>query len=170
MIKLKDLLFEDSHYPADAPEHFGGGENVNVFGYQTKHFDICKSATDLYNKLKQNDEAKDLIIQSAKDFDHLFEMEKQVVMGEDVGHDPVKHAVELCNTISFKLGRIAEITNHGDEEDDTNFIQTHVLVIISRAKQPTNEDLRKWFGKGGSGGTTKGGWDRYGSDGQKLGK
>ena len=34
----------------------------------------------------------------------------------------------------------------------------------------TSEDLRKWFGKGGSGGTTKGGWDRYGSDGQKLGK
>ena len=33
-----------------------------------------------------------------------------------------------------------------------------------------NEDLRKWFGKGGSGGTTSGGWDRYGSDGQKLGK
>ena len=34
----------------------------------------------------------------------------------------------------------------------------------------TNEDLRKWFGKGGAGGTTAGGWDRYGSDGQKLGK
>ena len=33
----------------------------------------------------------------------------------------------------------------------------------------TNEDLRKWFGKGGAGGTTSGGWDRYGSDGQKLG-
>jgi hypothetical protein len=34
----------------------------------------------------------------------------------------------------------------------------------------TNEDLKKWFGTGGAGGTTKGGWDRYGSDGQKLGK
>tara|TARA_B100001093_G_scaffold479180_1_gene507974 strand:+ start:583 stop:1005 length:423 start_codon:yes stop_codon:yes gene_type:complete len=32
------------------------------------------------------------------------------------------------------------------------------------------EDLRKWFGQGGSGGTTKGGWDRYGAEGQKLGK
>jgi len=32
-----------------------------------------------------------------------------------------------------------------------------------------DEDLRKWFGKGGEGGTTKGGWDRYGSDGHKLG-
>ena len=35
---------------------------------------------------------------------------------------------------------------------------------------PTNEDLRKWFGKGGAGGTTKGGWDRYSTTGKKLGK
>jgi hypothetical protein len=34
----------------------------------------------------------------------------------------------------------------------------------------TNEDLRKWFGKGKQGGAGGGGWDRYGSDGQKLGK
>jgi hypothetical protein len=33
-----------------------------------------------------------------------------------------------------------------------------------------NEDLRKWFGKGKTGTTSGGGWDRYGSDGQKLGK
>ena len=32
-----------------------------------------------------------------------------------------------------------------------------------------DEDLYKWFKKGGDGGTTAGGWDRYGSDGQKLG-
>ena len=146
MIKLKSLLFEEEqNYPADAPEHFGGGENLDVFGYQTKHFDICKSATTLYEKLIQNENAKDLIVESAKDMDHLFEMEKEVVSKEEIDHDPVKHAVELCNTISFKLGRIAEITNHGDEEDDTNFISMHVLVIVSRSKQPTNENLRKWF-------------------------
>ena len=33
-----------------------------------------------------------------------------------------------------------------------------------------NEDLRKWFGKGKTGTASGGGWDRYGSDGQKLGK
>ena len=145
MIKLRDLLFEDNHYPPDAPDHFGGGENLDVFGYQTKHFDICKSATTLYEKLIQNENAKDLIVESAKDMDHLFEMEKKVVSKEEIDHDPVKHAVELCNTISFKLGRIAEITKHGDEEDDTNFISMHVLVIVSRCKQPTNENLRIWF-------------------------
>ena len=137
MIKLKSLLFEDSHYPADAPEHFGGGENIEIHGYQTKHFDICKSAVDLYNKLKEYDDekVKELVLITAKDFDHLFEMEKQVVMQEPVDHDPIKHAVELCNTISFKLGIIAEITNHGDEEEDTHFIQMHVMVIIDRKKQ-----------------------------------
>ena len=32
------------------------------------------------------------------------------------------------------------------------------------------EDLRKWFGKGKTGSSDGGGWDRYGTDGQKLGK
>ena len=134
MIKLKQLIFEQEEYPADAPDHFGGGENIDIFGYKTQHFDICRSAVTLYNKLKENEEAKELVVQSAKDMDHLFEMEKQVVAKEDTGHDPVKHSVELCNTISFKLGRIAEITNHGDEEEDTHFIQMHVMVIIDRSK------------------------------------
>ena len=109
---------------------------------------------------------------TAKDFDHLFEMEKQVVAQEPLDHDPIDHAVEMCNTISFKLGRIAEMTGHGDEEKDTHFIQMHVGVIIDRAQKQemTNEDLRKWFKKGGTGGTTAGGWDRYSSTGEKLGK
>jgi hypothetical protein len=33
-----------------------------------------------------------------------------------------------------------------------------------------NEDLRKWFGKGGAGSTSGGGWDRYNSKGEKVGK
>jgi hypothetical protein len=32
------------------------------------------------------------------------------------------------------------------------------------------EDLRKWLGTGKTGSTSGGGWDRYGSEGQKLGK
>ena len=33
-----------------------------------------------------------------------------------------------------------------------------------------SEDLRKWFGKGGKGSSTGGGWDRYNSKGEKVGK
>ena len=129
MIKLKTLLVEqeqENKYPEDAP----------------KHFDICKSAVTLYEKLKEYDDekVKELVLITAKDFAHLFEMEKQVVAKEELDHNPIKHAIELCNTISFKLGRISKI-----EEEDTHFIQMHTMVIISRSKQPTNENLRKWF-------------------------
>ena len=118
----------------DEPDHFGGGENIDILGFKTEHFDICKSAVILYNKLMEkdlNDEAKKLIVDSAKDLDHIFEMEKQVVKGEEVDHDPVEHAVELTNIISFKLGRVAEMIGD-DFERDTNFIKLHVMEIIKR--------------------------------------
>ncbi len=39
-----------------------------------------------------------------------------------------------------------------------------------KLKDILNEDLRKWFGKGGEGSTTGGGWDRYNTKGEKAGK
>ena len=71
------------------------------------------------------------MISSAKELDHLFEMEKQVVKGEEVDHDPVEHGVEIINIISFQLGRVAEIIND-DFERDTNFLKLHLMEIINR--------------------------------------
>ena len=146
MIRLKKLLTEANVWDRkfgeslptlkleqDEPDHFGGGENIDIFGFETKHFDICKYAVILYEKLKENEEAKELIVSSAKELDHLFEMENQVVKGEEVDHDPVEHSVELTNIISFQLGRVAEIIND-DFERDTNFIKLHVMEIIKRSK------------------------------------
>ena len=148
MIKLKNILSETAWdrkfgeplpvltLEQDEPDHFGGGENIDILGFQTQHFDICKSAVILYNKLIEkdlNDSAKELVKSSAQDLDHLFEMEKQVVKGEDVDHDAVEHSVELTNIISFKLGRVAEMIND-DFERDTNFIKLHVMEIIKRSK------------------------------------
>ena len=134
LIKLKDLLREQED--KNKPSHFGGGENIDIFGYQTKHYDICRSAVILYNKLKEadsNETAKNLIISSAKELDHLFEMEKQVVQGEEVDHNPIEHGIELVNIISFQLGRVAEIIND-DFERDTNFLKLHLMEIINRKK------------------------------------
>ena len=73
-----------------------------------------------------------MIIDSAKELDHLFEMEKQVVKGEKVDHDPVNHAVEICNIVSFKLGHVAGLIKD-DFERDTAFIKLHVMEIIKRS-------------------------------------
>lgn len=43
-------------------------------------------------------------------------------------------------------------------------------LIKSAVRKVIAEDLRKWFGKGKTGSTTGGGWDRYSTAGEKLGK
>ena len=47
------------------PSHFGGGENIDILGFQTKHFDISKSAVILYQKLMEKDlgdDTKELVV------------------------------------------------------------------------------------------------------------
>ena len=39
-----------------------------------------------------------------------------------------------------------------------------------KKEDKTNEDLKDWFGKGKKGGAGGGGWDRYNSKGERIGK
>ena len=41
---------------------------------------------------------------------------------------------------------------------------------MDKLKDLLSEDLRDWFGKGKSGGVGGGGWDRYNSSGDRVGK
>ena len=167
MIKLKKLLKENYwnerkfgeplptlRLEQDEPEHFGGGENIKILDYQTEHFDICRSAVILYQRLVKdvdNTDAQDLIVSSAKELDHLFEMEKQVVRGEELDHDPIDHGIEIVNIVSYQLGRIGGMIND-DFERDTNFIKMHVMEIINRKdsikiadkqeEEPVDENLK----------------------------
>ena len=165
MIKLKKLLKENYwnerkfgeplptlRLEQDEPEHFGGGENIKILDYQTEHFDICRSAVILYQRLVKdvdNTDAQDLIVSSAKELDHLFEMEKQVVRGEELDHDPIDHGIEIVNIVSYQLGRIGGMIND-DFERDTNFIKMHMMEIINRdikiadkqEEEPVDENLK----------------------------
>ena len=126
-------LEQEDKYPDDAPDHFGGGENIDIFGYQTKHYDICKSAVDLFTTLNvvTDEEAQKYIVNAAKDLDHIFEMEKSVVMKKPVNHDPIKHGIELINTISYQLGYVGKIINK-DFMNETTFMPFHVQVMVNR--------------------------------------
>ena len=168
MIKLKKLLQEKKYawdrkfgeplptlkLEQDEPDHFGGGENIKILDYQTEHFDICRSAVILYQRLVKdvdNTDAQDLIVSSAKKLDHLFEMEKQVVRGEELDHDPINMGVDIINIVSYQLGRIAGMTND-DFERDTSFLKLHIMEIINRKdsikiadkqeEEPVDENLK----------------------------
>lgn len=51
-----------------------------------------------------------------------------------------------------------------------HFWKQHNIPFRVKEGVTQNEDLRKWFGKGKTGSTKGGGWDRYSSTGKKLGK
>ena len=167
MIKLKKLLKENYwnerkfgeplptlRLEQDEPEHFGGGENIKILDYQTEHFDICRSAVIFYQRLVKdvdNTDAQDLIVSSAKKLDHLFEMEKQVVRGEELDHDPINMGVDIINIVSYQLGRIAGMIDD-DFERDTSFLKLHIMEIINRKdsikiadkqeEEPVDENLK----------------------------
>jgi len=71
-----------------------------------------------------------------------------------------------------KLGVKTELEHTTDSEIAYEITKDHLYedpkYYIKLSK--IEEDLRNWFGKGKTGSTDGGGWDRYGSDGQKLGK
>ena len=43
-------------------------------------------------------------------------------------------------------------------------------ILTEILNKPINEDLRNWFGKGKTGSKDGGGWDRYNTSGEKVGK
>ena len=43
-------------------------------------------------------------------------------------------------------------------------------ILTEILNNPLNEDLRNWFGKGKTGSKDGGGWDRYNTSGEKVGK
>ena len=52
--------------------------------------------------------------------------------------------------------------------DDLHIIEDKMLALIDEVY--ANSGLGRWFGKGGVGSSSGGGWDRYDSSGKKAGK
>ncbi len=130
---------------------------------KTKHFvknnwEEFKSATDR--------EKKETIVAL-----HIFQ---RMIMGEEVSEtekrflkSQSKDVVKILFLVSFKFVPspipITPITIYLGKKVGIN-------ILPSSHSLTTNEDLRKWFGKGKWGGKGGGGWDRYNSKGERIGK
>ena len=118
---------------SDLPSHFGGGENIRVFDYQTKHYDICRSAVMLFERLSEQEfkEHKQLVEKAAQKLDEFFGIEKQVVEEGNASVEDVMKASELLNVFSMTMGMIAEKMSD-DYERETGFIEMHLKEIVDR--------------------------------------
>jgi len=131
----------------EVPEHFGGGENIDIFGYKTQHFDICRSAVLLFEKLAsaKDRETQDLIREAAKPLDEMFAIEKKVVEAGQASADDVSEAADLINVFSMNMGAISERMNQ-DYERETGFVKIHLEEIVNRLNK--EDDLEERCQKG----------------------
>ena len=111
---------------------------VNVFGYQTQHFDICPSAYSLYKKIVDENlvDDKDLVIRVAKLLDTLFYMEKIAKENPNMVTDSFISIAQ--NTADLIMSAAVEKMNLEKEHD---FVQNHVDIIKNIGKGETVNEI-----------------------------
>ena len=132
MVRLRNILTLIEQ-ESNEPSHFGGGENIDIYGYKTQHFDICKSAVMLFQKIMEipNNQARDHTVHAAKYIDELFGIEKDVVKANTTNPEQLDKTLELASMFSYEIGIVSDVTNR-DLGREIAFLSVHVLEIIKR--------------------------------------
>jgi hypothetical protein len=96
---------------------------VNVFGYETQHFDVCPGAQGLYKRIVEENlvQDQDLVIRSAKLHDALFALEKNAL---NMGGNELD-----IQTAQIIADQIMEMAKMMELENDHNYVQNHVKII-----------------------------------------
>ena len=110
---------------------------VNVFGYQTQHFDVCPGAQSLYKRIEDENlaEDKDLVIRVAKLQDSLFYIEK---VAKEGGIDVTPELIDTAQNMADLIMSGAEKMKL---EKEHNYIQDHVDTIKALAKDKTVDEV-----------------------------
>ena len=123
-----------------------GAQEIDVYGYQTKHFDICPGAVALFKKIKAGDytdgvpSAKEegKLIKLAQLHDTLFAVEKIALKGapEDKVDSLHKKAVNVASDI-YELGKDIGL----NQNTDLAYIQGHIEKINDALRKESDEEI-----------------------------
>ena len=125
------------------------GKNIDVYGYQTKHFDICPGATKLFSDIKAGEytdgvpsaNEQDKLVKLAKLHDVLFGIEKVALKGvdQDKGKELFSKTLDVASDI-YELG--LEVGLDRDHRgQDLDYIQMHVEKINDLTRDDKDEEI-----------------------------
>jgi len=122
-------------------------QELNIYGYQTQHFDICPGAQNLYKRILAGDftdgmpsaKEQETIITLAKLHDKLFGMEKIALSSKD---GVTKEFADKSQDIADK---IMDMSQSLDLVDEHGYVQNHVDIIKDKINEmaiilPEQED------------------------------
>ena len=85
-------------------------EQVELFGFHSKNYDVCPSAVKAINILKKarmTEESKDILLQLAKIQDDFFEIEKKALKDKKIGEEDLKGMIKRLNEIHHRVGMLS---------------------------------------------------------------
>ena len=101
---------------------------LNIYGYQTQHFDICPAATSLFKRILNGElgEISETVVKNmAKINDQLFLLEKKVIKKGQTSEQQVTLA-KMAQQAIISLG-----VQVGIPEEEFDYVQAHVDKIKS---------------------------------------
>ena len=111
-------------------------KEVDVFGYQTKHFHVCPGATSLFKALipRTPDKMQDMVVKLAKHHDILFAIEIIALKSSKAAKQYLDKAIETASNI-YKIGGKIGL----DQNSDLSYIQNHLEIINDAAREEVSE-------------------------------
>ena len=82
----------------------------------------------------------------------------------------IQKFVDHLESLDFEDGFQLDGEYHGMYRSAADWVEKNVLSKRQDESVELEEDLRAWFGKGKKGGAGGGGWDRYNTKGERVGK
>jgi len=119
-------------------EYFKEGQGeLNVYGYTTKHFDICPGAQTLFKDILRGEftdgipsaKEQDKVVELAKLHDTLFALEKIALKDQDDAKAVFDKVIETASDI-YELGTEIGL----DQNSDLRYIQGHVEKVNDAAR------------------------------------
>ena len=112
-------------------------KEIDVFGYQTKHFHVCPGATSLFKRIipKTPEKMQDMIVKLAKHHDILFAIEIIALKSQKAAKKYLDKAIEVASDIYVIGGKIGL-----DQNTDLSYIQNHLEIINNAARGEVSEE------------------------------
>ena len=137
---VEPLLTED--FGCGCSNDFGIQDfSLDIFGYKTKHFDMCPGAVALFEHLKtmtSDEETIGMIRSAAQIADNVFEIEKNVVSMGANDSSLLDQAIILVD--DFK-DLMREIDEEVGMVHDVSFMDGHIEIIREYLNEWTTEEV-----------------------------
>jgi len=85
-------------------------EQVELFGFHSKHYDVCPSAVKAINILKKarmTERSQEILLQLAKIQDDFFEIEKEALDTQKISKEDLEGMLKRLNEIHHRVGMLS---------------------------------------------------------------